>query len=128
MHQTSRASYRHSSASHAYTARRSVRRVSGSVNTTEIGCSCVTTTIAVEAAADARRAEGWKMYQQAKAGYDLVLALTNGAKGQVSGALFYDAELFDPRVAERMLGHLETLLAGGRIRNSPFTECWKAVG
>jgi amino acid adenylation domain-containing protein len=41
-------------------------------------------------------------------GYDLVLALN---KGPGSGTLVYDAELFDPRVAERMLGHLETLLA-----------------
>ncbi len=42
-------------------------------------------------------------------GYDLVLAL---AKSATSGTLTYDAELFDPRVAERMLGHLETLLRG----------------
>jgi len=42
-------------------------------------------------------------------GYDLVLTLSKGA---TSGALSYDAELLDPRVAERMLGHLETLLAG----------------
>jgi amino acid adenylation domain-containing protein len=41
-------------------------------------------------------------------GYDLVFAL---AKSATSGALIYDAELFDPRVAERMLGHLTTLLA-----------------
>jgi amino acid adenylation domain-containing protein len=41
-------------------------------------------------------------------GYDLVLALHKGAG---SGTLVYDAELFDPRVAGRMLGHLETLLA-----------------
>ena len=40
-------------------------------------------------------------------GYDLVLALPRGA---TSGSLYYDADLFDPRVAERMLGHLETLL------------------
>ncbi len=42
-------------------------------------------------------------------GYDLVLALSKGA---TSGTLSYDAELFDPRVAERMLGHLESLLRG----------------
>jgi len=41
-------------------------------------------------------------------GYDLLLALTKGA----AGSLYYDAELLDPRVAERMLGHLETLLRG----------------
>ena len=41
-------------------------------------------------------------------GYDLVLAVPKGAG---SATLFYDAELFDPRVAERMPGHLETLLA-----------------
>jgi amino acid adenylation domain-containing protein len=41
-------------------------------------------------------------------GYDLVLAISKGAG---SATLFYDAELFDPRVAERMPGHLETLLA-----------------
>src|SRR5262249_6500879 len=48
-------------------------------------------------------------------GYDLVLALPRalpkGGKGSLAGALLYDAELFDPRAAERMLGHLETLLA-----------------
>ncbi|MSR62142.1 MAG: amino acid adenylation domain-containing protein [Planctomycetes bacterium] len=41
-------------------------------------------------------------------GYDLLLALTKGA----AGSLYYDAELLDPRVVERMLGHLETLLRG----------------
>jgi amino acid adenylation domain-containing protein len=41
-------------------------------------------------------------------GYDLVLTVPKGAG---SGALIYDAELFDPRAAERMPGHLETLLA-----------------
>ncbi len=40
-------------------------------------------------------------------GYDLVLALH---KGPGAGTLVYDAELFDPRVAERMLGHVTTLL------------------
>ena len=40
-------------------------------------------------------------------GYDIVLAIHKGAG---AGTLVYDAELFDPRVAERMLGHLETLL------------------
>jgi amino acid adenylation domain-containing protein len=40
-------------------------------------------------------------------GYDLVLALPHGA---TAGTLWYDAELFEPSVAERMLGHLETLL------------------
>jgi amino acid adenylation domain-containing protein len=47
-------------------------------------------------------------------GYDLVLALPRGAG---SGTLFYDAELFDPRVVERMPGHLETLL--GAALNEP---------
>ncbi|NOT31740.1 MAG: amino acid adenylation domain-containing protein, partial [Planctomycetes bacterium] len=42
-------------------------------------------------------------------GYDLVLALSKGAS---AGTLSYDAELFDPRVAERLLAHLENLLAG----------------
>jgi len=45
-------------------------------------------------------------------GYDLVLSLGASTKGSISGALCYDSELFDPRVAERMLSHLETLLAG----------------
>src|SRR5262245_39798399 len=38
-------------------------------------------------------------------GYDLVFAPGKTAKGALSGALFYDSELFDPRVAERMVGH-----------------------
>jgi hypothetical protein len=45
----------------------------------------------VEAAADARRAEGWKMYQQAKAGYDLVLA-QNGLSSRQKAAEPYRAQ------------------------------------
>jgi amino acid adenylation domain-containing protein len=44
-------------------------------------------------------------------GLDLVLALPGSAATRnASGSLYYDAELFDPRVAQRMTGHLATLL------------------
>jgi len=50
---------------------------------------------------------GDKLTAKDSHGYDLVLAVHKNAG---SGTLVYDAELFDPRVVERMLGHLETLL------------------
>jgi len=45
-------------------------------------------------------------------GYDLVLACAKNPRGALSGTLFYDAELFEESVARRLLGHVETLLAG----------------
>jgi amino acid adenylation domain-containing protein len=57
-----------------------------------------------------------KLTTQDAQGYDLVLAVPPAPKGSVSLVLFHDAERFDRPVAERMLGHLETLLAGALER------------